>query len=83
MNGDGLEDFFVGGAFHQSGKVYLQQPGGGFTGKDLVSGPKFEEDMQSVLFDANGDGFHDLLVVSGSSEFPPDYPYFRPLPVPQ
>ncbi len=78
MNGDGLEDFFVGGAFGQSGKVFLQQPGGRFSGKDLVSGPKVEEDMQSVLFDANGDGFPDLLVVSGSSEFVANSPYFRP-----
>ncbi|MDP4151720.1 MAG: VCBS repeat-containing protein [Bacteroidota bacterium] len=78
MNGDGLEDFFIGGAFRQSGKVFLQQPGGRFSGKDLVSGSKVEEDMQSVLFDANEDGFPDLLVVSGSSEFGPNSPYYRP-----
>ena len=28
VNGDGLEDFFVGGAANQSGRVFIQQPGG-------------------------------------------------------
>ena len=52
MNGDGLEDFFIGGAFKQSGKIFLQQKDGTFKSKDLVTGTKNEEDMQSVLFDA-------------------------------
>jgi enediyne biosynthesis protein E4 len=78
MNGDGLEDFFIGGAFEQPGKVYLQRRDGTFAGKDLVSGPKHEEDMQSVLFDANGDGFPDLLVVGGSSEFDDHSSFYIP-----
>ena len=78
MNGDGLQDFFVGGAFQESGKVFLQQPDGKFAGKDLVSGVKAEEDMQSVLFDANGDGHPDLLIMSGSSEFDLNSQYYRP-----
>ena len=49
------KNFFIGGAFKQSGKVFLQNKDGSFTGKDLVTGNKYEEDMQSVLFDANGD----------------------------
>ena len=36
MNGDGLEDFFIGGAYKQSGKVFLQQEDGTFKGKDLL-----------------------------------------------
>jgi hypothetical protein len=78
IDGDGLEDFFVGGAFKQSGKVFLQNKTGAFTGKDLVSGFKYEEDMQSVLFDANGDGHPDLLVVGGSSEFDDQSAFYRP-----
>jgi hypothetical protein len=78
MNGDGLEDFFIGGAFQQPGKVYLQRRDGTFAGKDLVSGPKHEEDMQSVLFDANGDGYPDLLVVGGSSEFDDHSSFYIP-----
>lgn len=78
MNGDGLEDFFIGGAFKQSGKVFLQNRDGTFTGKDLVTGNKYEEDMQGVLFDANGDKKPDLLVVGGSSEFDEHSSFYRP-----
>ena len=78
MNGDGLEDFFIGGAFEQPGKVFLQRRDGTFAGKDLVSGPKHEEDMQSLLFDANGDGYPDLLVVGGSSEFDDHSSFYMP-----
>lgn len=78
MNGDGLQDFFIGGAFNQSGKVFLQQQNGTFQGKDLVTGKKYEEDMQSVLFDANGDGYPDLLIAGGSSEFDLTSSFYRP-----
>lgn len=78
MNGDGLQDFFIGGAFRQSGKVFLQQHDGTFMGKDLVTGVKNEEDMQSVLFDADGDGDLDLLIASGSSEFEVTSSFYRP-----
>jgi hypothetical protein len=56
----------------------LQKEDGTFSGKDLVAGTKNEEDMQSVLFDADGDGDNDLLVVSGSSEFDPTSSFYRP-----
>ena len=77
-NGDGREDFFIGGAFKQSGKLFFQQANGAFTGKDLVPGVKYEEDMQSAFFDADGDGDSDLLVLSGSTEFDLNSPYYRP-----
>jgi hypothetical protein len=78
VNGDGLEDFFIGGAFQQSGKVFIQQRNESFVGKDLVSTTKNEEDMQSALFDADGDGDLDLFIASGSSEFDITSSYYRP-----
>jgi hypothetical protein len=78
LNGDGLEDFFVGGAYKQSGKIFLQQPNGNFRGTDLVKGEKNEEDMQSLLFDADGDKDPDLFIVSGSSQFHPNSPNNKP-----
>ncbi|MEO8415368.1 MAG: VCBS repeat-containing protein [Ginsengibacter sp.] len=78
VNGDGLEDFFIGGAFKQSGKIFLQQKDGTFNSRDLVTGTKNEEDMQSILFDANGDGYPDLLIAGGSSEFEITSSFYRP-----
>lgn len=78
MNGDGLEDFFIGGAFKQSGKIFLQQKNGTFSSKDLVNGTKNEEDMQSILFDADGDKDLDLLIAGGSSEFEVNSSFYMP-----
>lgn len=78
LNGDGLEDFFVGGVYSFSGKIFLQKADGGFTGKNLVIGEKNEEDMQSLLFDADGDKDLDLFIVSGISEFDANSPYYIP-----
>lgn len=76
VNGDGLEDFFIGGAAGQSGELFLQTAEGKFTKAD---GQPFEtdkasEDMGSVFFDADGDGDMDLYVSSGSNEFPEGSP---------
>lgn len=69
VNGDGLEDVFVGGATGQSGALLIQQPHGGFS---TDTGPwvshKSMEDMDAALFDADGDGDLDLYVVSGGNE---------------
>jgi len=69
VNGDGLEDVFVGGAANQSGKIFLQLAGGGFAAAGLVTGIKSGEDLGAVLFDADGDKDLDLLVTGGSLEF--------------
>ena len=68
-NGDGLEDFYIGGAAGQSGKLFIQNSTGGFSSGNLVGSPSFDEDVNAVFFDADGDKDADLLVVGGSSEF--------------
>jgi enediyne biosynthesis protein E4 len=78
VNGDGLQDFFIGGAFNQSGKVCIQQLNGQFVEKDLTSGKKFEEDMGCTFFDADGDKDVDLLVASGSNEVDKGSAYYKP-----
>ncbi len=69
INGDGLEDFFTGGAANQSGKIFLQKPDGDFIEKNLIEGNKPEEDLGAVFFDADGDKDLDLLITGGSFEF--------------
>lgn len=72
VNGDGLDDFFVGGAAGFSGRLFLQRPDGKFTlaKKQTWDSDKASEDLGSRFFDADGDGDADLYVVSGGSEFP-------------
>ena len=69
INGDGLIDFFAGGAANQTGKIFTQKIDGSFTSTDLVEGSKLEEDLGSILFDTDGDKDLDLLVTGGSFEF--------------
>ncbi|MCI5091058.1 VCBS repeat-containing protein [Phaeodactylibacter sp.] len=78
LNGDGLEDFFVGGAFKQAGQVFFQQADGRFHHQPLsTQGPHYEEDIGSVFFDADQDGDLDIYVCSGGSEFNVGSPYYQ------
>jgi hypothetical protein len=75
VNGDGLEDVFVGGGSGQAGAIFLQQASGQFLQKaqTALETDKGSEDADAVFFDANGDGFPDLYVCSGGyANFMPD-----------
>lgn len=67
VNGDGREDFVIGGPAHHSAKIFYQESNGTFRDDSLES--KRSEDVGLRLFDADGDGDLDLYCVSGSSEF--------------
>lgn len=77
LNGDGLDDFFVGGAFEQSGQIFLQNFDGSFSGKELELGNNYEKDMGALFLDINGDGHDDLYVASGGSEFRTGSEYYQ------
>lgn len=77
MNGDGLDDFFVGGSYHQPGQLFFQQSTGRFTSTKLENGRKQEEDMGVLLFDADNDNDQDLYVVSGGNEFATGSRYYQ------
>ncbi len=72
VNGDGLEDFFVGGATGDTAKLFLQEPGGRFRRQEeyAFNQDKDNEDVGAAFFDADGDGDLDLVVASGGNEFP-------------
>lgn len=68
MDGNGLEDLFVGGAAGLPAVYFLQQKNGRFARRDFQA-DKEHEDTGTLLFDADGDGDLDLYIVSGGSEF--------------
>ena len=79
VNGDGLDDFFVGGSFRHYGKLFLQTAAGRFIEKSYTdeSSSKDEEDVGALLFDADGDGDNDLYIVSGSNEYLDGSEYYQ------
>lgn len=74
VNKDGLEDLFIPGAKGQPSALFLQKPNGEFVNHQaaLFLQDSIAEDVTCHFFDANGDGFPDLMVGSGGIEFP-DY----------
>ncbi|MFY0650604.1 MAG: VCBS repeat-containing protein [Cyclobacteriaceae bacterium] len=79
INNDNLDDFYLGGAMGQPGKMYLQQNDGSFQRKKVSAFDldRQHEDVESLLFDADGDNDLDLYVVSGSNEEAPGNEYYR------
>lgn len=67
VNGDGLEDVYVGGGNGQAASLYIQQKGNSFKKHPVTAfeEDKLCEDADAIFFDANGDGYPDLFVASG------------------
>ena len=71
VNGDGLDDLYLGGAKWQPGTLLVQQRDGSFLpgSRATFAADSIAEDVDAVFFDANGDARPDLYVVSGGNEF--------------
>jgi len=71
VNGDGLDDMYIGGAKDQAGQLYQQKPNGSFnaTNSALLGKSKEAEEINNLFFDADSDGDQDLYVVCGGNEF--------------
>ncbi|CCG98702.1 ASPIC/UnbV domain protein [Fibrella aestuarina BUZ 2] len=83
INGDGLDDLFIGGARGQQGRFMVQSKSGAFVDTQSFASPvlqpsqKPEEDMGTLLFDADGDGDLDLYIASGGVEGQANTPTFQ------
>ena len=74
VNGDGLEDVFLGGARGSKGRLFLQKTNGTFTpspSQPWATDPAYEE-ITAHFFDVNGDQKPDLYIGSGSNELAND-----------
>ncbi len=76
-NGDGLDDFYVGGASQYPGKLFFQQSNGKFRPAPLADNIPYKEDMGSLFFDADNDNDLDLYVVGGGSEYQPGALFYQ------
>ena len=74
IDGNGLDDIYVGGTGNYPGKFFLQQTNGKFIMSDIPAMNDKDiqgaENMGTLLFDADGDGDLDLYCANGSNEFP-------------
>ena len=68
VNNDGKEDFYIGGASEQAAKLFIQEDDEEFLDIDFLK-DRESEDLDCAFLDANGDGYQDLYVASGGSEF--------------
>ncbi len=69
VNGDGIDDFYIGGAKGHQGFIYIHDGDGGVTEKTskwFLVDAGFEDTAASI-FDADGDGDNDLVVGTGGN----------------
>jgi enediyne biosynthesis protein E4 len=69
VNGDKLDDVFIGGTIAQEGQLYLQNKDGEFIKSNIMGFKPFEGfvDGAVLFFDCDKDGDEDLLLCSGGN----------------
>ena len=79
VNKDGRDDFYIGGAKGQAGRLYVQVKPMAFrsVAVNVLEDDADSEDTDCLFFDANGDGYQDLYVTSGGNEYSSNSPSLR------
>ena len=73
VNGDGLDDIYIGGTLSKPGQLYLQNAAGDFINKKEDAFKQYSGfvDGAVLFFDCDADGDKDLLICSGGNTAAP------------
>lgn len=79
VNGDQLDDFFIGGATGSSGKLFIQTTQQTYveSNSQTWEADAQSEDLGSLFFDFDNDNDLDLYVTSGGNEFENNSPVYQ------
>lgn len=67
VDGNGRDDLYLAGSLTKPGQLHLNEGQGRFRAGVPLPGAVPREEMAPLFFEVNGDGFPDLLIVSGGA----------------
>jgi hypothetical protein len=81
INGDGLEDFYIGSSKTFQGGVFLQDAGGRFQAlpQPGMRADSMWESVDAIWKDVNADRFPDLVIATGGNEYYGEDMHCKPL----
>jgi enediyne biosynthesis protein E4 len=80
VNGDGLDDLYIGGAKWQTSALYIQTSNGSFkkTFQQAFVKDSIQEDVDAIFVDVDSDSDKDLVVITGGNEFTGSSVHLKP-----